>query len=50
LFTSPAFLGSSTSRTAVGHAVTQALKATSLDKAGALDILLNAYTKAKKAQ
>ena len=50
LFTSPAFLGSSTSRTAVGAALTQALQATSLDKAGALDILLNAYTEAKKAQ
>lgn len=50
LFTSPAFLGSSTSREAVGHALTQALQATSLDKAGALDILLNAYTAAKKAQ
>ena len=50
LFTSPAFLGSSTSRTAVGATITQALKATSLDKAGALVILNNAYTEAKKAQ
>jgi ABC-type glycerol-3-phosphate transport system substrate-binding protein len=50
LFTSPAFLGSSTSRTAVGAALTQALQATSLDKAGALTILSNAYTEAKKAQ
>ena len=50
LFTSPAFLGSSTSRTAVGAALTQALQATSLDKAGALSILSNAYTEAKKAQ